>query len=211
MTSPYDAVTRLASMAARVRGRAWTSLPPLLALTDPDRQPDPVALAELLPPGSGLVFRHFGAPDRADQAMQARETTSRRGVCFLVSADPELARRCGADGIHWPEHDLPSAARARARGDTRLFTASAHSPRALRCAASAGIDAALVSTVFPSASPSSGRAMGPFAVAAWARQSQVPVYALGGINPHTISRLNGLGISGVAVVGAIRSAGPTRT
>ena len=33
--------------------------------TDPDRTPDPVALARQLPRGTGLVYRAFGAPDRA--------------------------------------------------------------------------------------------------------------------------------------------------
>ena len=201
----------LASAAAKLGGLKRAALPPFLALTDPLRQPDPVALANALPPGSGLIYRHFGAANRARLAELAARTARRRGVVFLVSHDEGLARRCGADGIHWPERDLPLAARARAHGDIRLFTASAHSPMALKRAARAGIDAALVSTVFPSASPSAGRPMGALALAAWARQTELAVHALGGINARTIGRLEGLGISGVAVVGAIRNAAPTQT
>jgi len=180
-------------------------------MTDPLRQADPVALAQTLPPGSGLIYRHFGDPHRERLANLARAVTDRRGLMFLIAADPDLARICGADGVHWPERDLHLAARARARGDHRPFTAAAHSPMALRRANAAGVDAALVSTVFPSASPSAGRPIGPISLSRWIAETDLPVYALGGVNARTIKRLVGLGVSGVAVIGAIKSAGQTRT
>ncbi|BDX01117.1 thiamine phosphate synthase [Maricaulis maris] len=216
MKSAYDAAARMASAAARLTGDRPHVLPPLLALTDPLRQPDPVALIANLAPGSGVIYRHFGAADRLETARRAVTLANRKGVTILVSSDPDLARRSGAHGIHWPEQHIAQAGRMRARGSTLIFTASAHSVKALARARLAGIDATLVSTVFPSASPSAGRPMGPLALAAWAQHSDMPIYALGGVNPRTIRRLESLQISGVAVVGAlevgaIRTAGPTQT
>lgn len=186
-------------------------LPPLLALSDPDRTPDLAGLIETLPPGSGLVYRHFGAPERLDLARALAGACHARGIALLVSADPVLARLETVDGIHWPEKWLHQAAAARARGDRRPFSAAAHNPRAVWRARRAGIDAVLFSPVFPSLSPSAGRAKGVFPAAATARAAGMPVYALGGVNTRTARRLEGLGFSGIACVGAIRSAGPTRT
>ncbi|WP_297730900.1 thiamine phosphate synthase [uncultured Maricaulis sp.] len=211
MTSPYDAARKLASAAARLRGECDARTPALLALTDPDRQPDPLSLARYLPPGSALIYRHYGAPDRVSIAHDTVRLAQARGVRVLISGDAALARDCKADGVHWPERMLAEAHRERARGHTGLFTGSVHSPAGLSRAQSSGLDAVLVSTVFVSASSSAGHPMGPLALSAWSKRSSTPIYALGGVNTRTIKRLVGLGISGVAVVGAIRSAEPTRT
>ncbi|MDF1767697.1 thiamine phosphate synthase [Maricaulis sp.] len=211
MTSPYDAARQMASAAARVRGENRVMTPALLALTDPQRQPDPLALARNLPAGSALIYRHFGAPDRVALARETVRLARARGVRVLVSGDAVLARDCDADGVHWPERMLARAHHERACGNTGLFTGSAHSPLALSRAQASGLDAVLISTVFSSASSSAGHPMGPLSLAAWAKRSRIPVYALGGVNLRTVRRLAGFGISGVAVVGAIRSAGPTQT
>ncbi|WP_323760802.1 thiamine phosphate synthase [Maricaulis sp.] len=211
MKPPYDAATRLASAALSVRGDLPCALPPLLVLTDPKRLPDPVALAGALPPGSGLVYRHFGHHDRQAIACAAVAIARERGVTVLVSSDLDLAMGSGAAGVHWPERMIGEAGRARARGCRLLFSAAAHAPSTLSRADRAGLDAVLVSTVFASQSPTARRAMGPMALSAWVRRTALPVYALGGINHMNALRLSGLGISGVAVVSAIRSAGPTQT
>lgn len=188
-----------------------TGLPALLALTDPARTPDPEAFAAAVPGGSAVIYRHFGAPDRLETAERLAAICRARGNWLLVSGDLDLARRAGADGVHWPERQIAEAAACRARGNTGIFTAAAHSWRALTRAGNAGVDAALLSTVFPSQSPSAGRPLGVWAAAAMAQATDLPVYALGGVNQRTAKRLTGLGFSGIACVGAIRSAGPTRT
>lgn len=205
----------MARLALRVRGAVASSrartLPPLLVLSDPERTPDLMALAATLPAGSGLVYRHFGAADRFETGAALSAIAQANGIVFLVSGDPVLAANCGADGIHWPERDLPVAARLRARGDTRLFTAAAHCARALHRARMAGVDAALVSPVFPSDSPSATHPKGKWAAHALVRAAGMPVYALGGVNTRTAPRLVDLGFAGIACVGAIRSAARTRT
>ena len=218
MTPPYDAEPGMARLAAQVRGIGSRpcALPPLLALTDPQRTPDPLALAASLPSGSALLYRHFGAADRFETGAELAEMARARGLVLLVSADRELADRIGAHGIHWPERLLGEACRRRVRGDRHLFTAAAHTPRGILRAGAAGIDAVLYSPVFPSLSPSAGRAKGIWPAAATAQMADIPVYALGGVDTGTVNRLRKLGFSGVACVGAtavnaIRSAAPTRT
>lgn len=193
----YDAAARLARLAMRLDGPRGR-LPALFALTDSERTPDPLALAQALPPGCGLILRTFGRPKLEALAGTLADIARARGLVFLIAADPELAARCGADGVHWPERMLARAARAR----FRVMTASAHGPGAIRRAAGL-VDAVLVSTAFASASPSAGAPLGVFRIAAAARRAPLPVYALGGISARTLPRLDGLGISGAAAVAGV--------
>ena len=84
-----------------------------------------------------------------------------------------------------------------------MVTAAAHSlPAALR-ARRAGVQAIVVSPVFPSASPSAGRAMGPLILARLVRGARMPAYALGGVDADNVKKLKMTGVAGVASVGAL--------
>jgi thiamine monophosphate synthase len=197
MERTYDGLGGLARRAQKLNA-GTAPMPALFILTDPQRTPDPVSLAARVPEGCGLILRTFGRDALERVAAPMAEIARARGVCLLISADPELAWRVGARGVHWPQW---SQSQARRPWPGALATASAHDPGALRRAQSFA-DAVLVSPVFASNSPSAGRPMGAFRLAAWARRSRQPVYALGGINGATVRRLTGLGIGGVAAVGA---------
>ncbi len=192
---------RRTAQALRRRGGLRNPLPGLLAFTDPARTPDVMALAESLRPGEALVYRSFGAADAEPVARALRRITRRRGVLLLIGADLRLARIVGADGVHLPErmaHQAPALRRAHRRW---LVTVAAHSPRAARVAA----DAAVVSAIFPSRSPSAGRPLGVLRLAQIARRTATPVYALGGINNKTARRLMPAGVVGIAAVEGLRT------
>jgi thiamine-phosphate pyrophosphorylase len=190
----------------RAARTATTHLPPglpgLVYLTDPARRADPAATVRQLPPGSGVIYRHFGAPERADMAALLAALSARRGLVFLIGGDPDLARSVGADGVHWPE-----ARRLEARrwdGAFALQTVSAHSREALSQAARQGFDAALLSTAFPSASPSAGVARGAVRLRILARQARLPVYGLGGITAANADRLSPhLGLAAIGGLDAL--------
>lgn len=172
-------------------------------LTDPERTPDPLALAARLPQGAGLVYRAFGAPDAGAVARGLAAIARRRRLVLLIGADEALAAACGAHGVHLPERSLARAPRLRARWPHALITGAAHGGMALQRARAFGLDAALVSTVFPSRSPSAGAPLGPLRLARGVREAdRLPVYALGGVNGRTLPHLIGTGVAGVAVVGA---------
>jgi thiamine-phosphate pyrophosphorylase len=173
-------------------------LPSFFFLTDPARTPDPLGVAGALPKGSGIILRHFGREGQIRQAGLLARIARRRRLVLLIAADPRLARDVGADGVHWPEACLPDARLW--RGRFPLMTASAHSRAALARAASAGVDAAVVSTVFPSASPTSGPAMGAVRLRKLCRQTGLAVYALGGVTHE-----NALKIANTAGFAAVSS------
>jgi thiamine monophosphate synthase len=200
----YDGSRTLARRADAVCGPrgAW---PVLFAFTDPQRTPDPAGLARSLPAGCGLVLRTFGREELERAAFDIAEIARANALTLLISADPELARRCGAHGVHWPQARLADAARHRTA--FRLMSASAHSPAAARRAA-ALVDLVFVSPAFASQSPSAGRALGGFRMAAYARRTPAPIYALGGISARSVKRLKGLGLSGVAAIDGVKGDRP---
>jgi thiamine-phosphate pyrophosphorylase len=159
-----------------------------------------VAIAERLPRGAGVIYRHFGASDAAQTAAALAATARRRGLTLLIGADPALARRVGAAGVHLPERMT-----AQAPGLTRsglVVTAAAHGAKGLMRARRAGCHAALLSPVFPTRSPSGGRPLGAVRFARLVRGAGLPVYALGGVDAGTAKRLSMSGAAGLAAVEA---------
>jgi thiamine-phosphate pyrophosphorylase len=179
--------------------------PALLVFTDPARTPDPLALARGLPSGAALVYRAFGAADADALGRQLVRLVRARGGKLLVGADAGLADRIGADGVHLPERAAGQARALKTRHPRWIVTAAAHSPAAARRAHAAGADAAVVSAVFPSRSPSAGAPIGVLRLALMARAAGLPVYALGGVNEATARRLKDLPLAGLAAVDAFRT------
>jgi thiamine-phosphate pyrophosphorylase len=193
----------LAAQARRLNREAGAAaIPALFFFTDPVRTPDPVAIAWRLPRGTAVVYRHFGTPDRRRTARKLAHICRRRGLPFLIAADPELARRVGADGVHWPERRLP----LRREDGAGIVTASAHSAGALHRAREAGADAAILAPLFSTSSGSANPPLGLFRASQLARSAALPVIALGGINAQNIHRLAGRGFAGVAMIEALAAA-----
>lgn len=178
-------------------------LPNLLFFTDPTRVPNPEAVAERLPSGAAIVFRAFGAPDAVEQGRRLRTIARARGLRLLVGADAGLARMIQADGVHAPERLANGIPALRAAHPGYLVTVAAHDAEALRAAEQAGADAAVVSPVFPSNSPSAGAPLGVEGLRKLVGSTSLPVYALGGVRAGTASQLEGSGIVGIAAVEAL--------
>lgn len=182
------------------RGRV---LPNLLFFTDPARVAEPEAVAERLPPGSGIVFRAFGAENAVEQGRRLRAIADARGLVLLVGAHPGLAEGVRADGLHMPERLAGEIPKLRAEHGRYLITVAAHDLNAVQAAERAGADAVIVSPVFPSNSPSAGQPLGLEGLRTLASATALPVYALGGVRADTVGRLAGSGIVGIAAVEAL--------
>lgn len=162
-------------------------MPPAIFMTDKaDRTPDIVGVAKQLPPGWAVIYRHFGESRRREIAAQLAGVARKNRLVLLIAADPELARQVGAHGVHWPARMLPLRRRS---GSFSLETASAHDAHQLARAARAGVDAVILSSVFPSSSPSAGAPMGLMRFLAIARRAPSPVYALGGVTARNAGRI----------------------
>lgn len=201
--------SKLFRVAAHLKARKGNkNLPALLFLTDPDRIPDPIAALRRLPRRANgtlaVVYRHFAHPDRLEIARKLKSLCVKRGWPLLIGADPALAVRVRADGVHLPQRLARSVQVLKRRRPDWIVTAAAHGPKAARLAPSA--DALLLSPVFPTVSASAKgkkiwRRRGLSRVAA---RSKSPIYALGGINSNTINYIENIeNVSGAALIGGL--------
>lgn len=129
-----------------------------------------------LPPGSGVVLRHYATPPKARRALfrrVARIAAARRLV--LVTAGGGLP---AADGVH-------------GRGVTRgIRTWPAHDRREALAGMRAGADLLFVSPMFATRSHPEAKAPGG-AAARIGRGLGLPMIALGGMNARRWRRLHG--------------------
>lgn len=191
----------------RRRATPTRRLPPALLLTDGLRLPDPEPAAAALPRGSAVVLRHDGHPERDRLALRLARLCRARGLLLLVANDGALARRVGADGMHFSERLGPRAARWTGLKPRWLITIAAHSRPALIAAARAGADAVLLAPVFATLSHPAGAPLGPVRFAALVRASPIPAYALGGVDARSVRRLKDSGAVGIAAIGGLAGAG----
>jgi thiamine-phosphate pyrophosphorylase len=196
-----QALNRAAAGVSPAAGR----LPPLLFLTDPERTPEPWIAAAALPPGAGIVYRHFGADDRQMVAERLRRVTTASGVRLLIGQDARLAEAVSADGVHLPDRDLGLGALLRVTRPDWILTGAVHDRDAI--ARAQGLDALILSPVFRAGGSSADKpALGIEGFADQIRAARMPVYALGGIDADNAEALIGTGACGIAGVDGVRRA-----
>ena len=64
-----------------------------------------------------------------------RRVADEHGALFIVNDDPDLARACGADGVHVGQDDAPSRRRAELLGPDAIVGLSTHSAEQIEAAA----------------------------------------------------------------------------
>ncbi len=190
----------LAELAQRLNRRR--GVPPLVLMTDPGV--DPLPLVARLPPGSAVVLRHYGHPKRAALGLALAAICRRRRLLLLVAGDARLAAALRANGLHLPEGLARGAVRSLAwlRRRNGLLSVAAHSRAALVQARRLRADWVTLSPVFPTASHPGANSLGPRRFAAMARDSGLPVLALGGVTACNVRRLRGA--AGVATVSGLQ-------
>lgn len=189
--------------------RARQALPPLLALTDSVRAPDPFDALAGLPTGAALIWRAYDMAVRRSDVLALARAAHAQGCFLLVAGQPALAG--SADGLHLAEHMLNNPYTDRMFGGGRrrkpdhMVTAAAHDERAIIAAARAGVDAVLISPVFATRSHPGAA---PLGVTRFARLAELATslglaaYALGGVtSEEKRRRLAGCRLTGIAGIG----------
>jgi thiamine-phosphate pyrophosphorylase len=178
-------------------------MPPLILMTDDERLPDPIAAALALPRGSLVILRARDDAKRAELAERLSLIAKAQNLFLLIAADPALTARIHADGVHLPEARAHEAAHWRARFPGWFITCAAHDLRALHRPGTSHADAFLLSPVFATKSHEDAAYLGALRFRMAVQQTQLPVYALGGIDPCTARALNGADAAGLAAIGAL--------
>ncbi len=170
-------------------------LPRLWLMTD-ERGGDPVALAQTLPKGAGIIFRHHAtpAPERRALFLRVQRVARARRQVVLLAAPPIIARAWGADGAH---HRSPLVSKG-------VRSVAVHNVRDLTMAKRVGADLVLVSPVFATASHPGKPGIGVARLGLIIGAQRQRTIALGGMNPTRFQRLNGMNIYGWAAIDAFR-------
>jgi len=153
------------------------TLPALWLISDARNDAGLEAALARLPRGSGLIYRHYHLADAARLARfrALRRIARARGHIVILADSALTAREWGADGIY----GSPRALWPRRCG--LLHLATAHDLAEIGLAARLGADAVLVSPVFPTATHPGAPVLGAARFRLLARQSPLPVIALGGM------------------------------
>jgi thiamine-phosphate pyrophosphorylase len=153
--------------------------------TDPERTPDPVAIAQAAAAWNGHYLSAFWrGKSRTAHGAELGAIARSRGLRLLIAADPELAlaRRRGWRALAGARCRNGAAAR-------RIVTAAAHdAPKRWRRANAARRDACVLAPVFRAAAPRAMRRLGCFTQARW-RGQRIPMIALGGVNGGNARKL----------------------
>jgi thiamine-phosphate pyrophosphorylase len=172
--------------------RSRQPLPRLWLMTDARMGETLWDALDRLPRGSGVIFRHYDAPDRRALFERVRRIARKRRLMLVLGGTPRLAAAWRADGAHGRSPHLRAPR-------PMLRTAPAHNARDLH---KARADAVLLSPVFPTRSHPDARPIGPIRFAMLVRHCDMPVIALGGTNARRFRRLGALGAYGWAGIDA---------
>ncbi|MDX6486627.1 MAG: thiamine-phosphate pyrophosphorylase, partial [Gaiellaceae bacterium] len=131
-----------------------------------------------------------------------RAAADAHGALFVLNDRPDLAERCGADGVHVGQSDAPLEEARRAVGEERLVGLSATTSDELR----GEPDYFGVGAIYGTPTKPDSDAGGLALVRAARDTLRLPWFAIGGIDRENVAEVTAHGAYGVAVVRAIRDA-----
>jgi thiamine-phosphate pyrophosphorylase len=158
--------------------------------------------------GADVVqLRDKGLPDDelVRVAARFRSACDRHGALFVLNDRADLVERCGADGVHVGQGDMPVAEARHVVGPDRLVGLSTHAREQLENAGDA--DYVGVGTIFATPTKPGNDAAGLDLVRVARYAARVPWFAIGGIDGSNVDDVVKAGANGIAVVRAIRDAG----
>ncbi len=141
--------------------------------------------------------KHLSSAKLLALSAQLRVLTRDHGARLIIHTQADVARAVGADGVHVAATAIPDipAMRQWLADVPMCFSASCHHRHELNAAAESGADFALLSPVFPTRSHVGAPHLGAERFMAMAKDSPIPVVALGGISVENRHRLAGYGIA----------------
>ena len=166
--------------------------------------------------GAEVVQLREKAPRSADGLVALAEPFRRaaheHGALFFLNDHPELVHACGADGVHVGQDDMPVADARDAAGFGVLVGLSTHTPAqfdaALAAEGAARPDQLSAGPVWETPTKMGRPAAGLELIRhAAAIRTEVPWFAIGGIDLNKVDQVVEAGASRVVVVRAIRDAG----
>jgi thiamine-phosphate pyrophosphorylase len=171
---------------------------------------DPEALLRAaLSGGADIVQLREKQLDRGE--IERAAATFRR-VCdtysapFIVNDDPDLARACGADGVHVGQNDTSVEEARELLGPDAIVGLSTHSADQIAAADQRAIDYMSVGPIWETPTKAGRPAVGLELISHAAGHAGHPFFAIGGIDPANAPQVVAAGARRLCVVRAIRDA-----
>lgn len=158
-----------------------------------------------------LRLKDIPDADVLDAAAVLVPLVQARGVAAILNDRPDLAARCGADGVHVGQQDTPLREARRLLGADATIGVTCHASRHLAMeAAEAGADYVAFGAFHDTATKTPPARAEPAILSWWQEMMEVPCVAIGGITPHTAAALVRAGADFLAVSSGVwhHPAGP---
>lgn len=137
------------------------------------------------------------------EALALRQLTREWGVPLIVNDRTDIALAVEADGVHLGQQDLPVPVARKLLGPDRIIGVSVHDLPQAREAVAFGADYLGVGPVYPTSTKQIEQAVGLDLIREIKENLDIPIIAIGGINPENVAEVIQGGAHGVAVISAL--------
>ncbi len=140
-------------------------------------------------------------------AKQVQNITKQYGMKLLINDRIDLCIALDANGVHLPSSGFPVNVARNLLGQQKLIAVSCHSEKEVKQAQALGADFAVLGPVFDT--PSKRHYGPPLSLKSFhqiKQKTQMPLFAIGGINLSRINAVFSSGADGVALISAISTA-----
>lgn len=137
------------------------------------------------------------------EAIEIKRLTDKANIPFVIDDNVKLAIECNADGVHVGQSDMAAQDVRKLIGPDKILGVSAHTVEEAILAEKQGADYLGVGAVFSTSTKLDANDVSYETLEKICKSVSIPVVAIGGITKDNISKLQGSGINGVAIVSAI--------
>ena len=150
-----------------------------------------------------LREKGVGGDELLERARGVKRVCDAHGVPMIVNDNIEVARQCGAAGVHVGQGDVPCRAARELLGPDATVGVSAHTVEEALAAQCDGASYLGAGAVFGTSTKRDALPLGVDGLAAVCAAVDIPVVAIGGVDLGNVGRLAGTGVAGAAVVSGI--------
>lgn len=187
-------------------------VPPLHAVTD-DRilargKEFLESAREVLRSGGASMALHLRGPETGvrpmlDLARRLLPSARDSGARLVINDRVDVALAVGADGVHLGGRSLPPVPVREVVGDEMTIGVSIHTVSEAEAARDGGADYLFVGTIYASSSHPSVEPAGPDLLREVSRAVELPLVAIGGVDPSRIRDVRRAGARRVAALSAV--------
>ena len=148
----------------------------------------------------------MGKNEFLEEAREIQKLCREYRVPFIVNDNVEIAAAIDADGVHVGQRDMEAGTVRKILGPDKIIGVSAQTVEQALLAEQKGADYLGVGAVFPTGTKADAEDVSFEMLKAICESVKIPVVAIGGITRENMTKLQGSGICGIAVVSAIFAA-----